>query len=128
MPGQQFEYNFDNIGNRTSTKTNERDSDYTANSLNQYTQRTVPGAVDVVGSAATDATVTVNNEAVLRKGEYFYQELAVANNLSAAYSSIDIVGVKTNVGSNGEDAVTEETGHLFVSRTPEPLRTTPTAI
>ena len=121
VPGQQFEYNFDNIGNRTSTKTNERDSDYTANSLNQYTQRTVPGAVDVLGSAATDATVTVNNESVVRKGEYFYKELAIANTVSAAYPSLDIVGVKTNVGPNGEDAVTEETGHLFVPRTPEPF-------
>src|SRR5262249_38762479 len=51
--GEQTEFNFDNIGNRKYARNggnqlgNLRESTYTANSLNQYTQRTVPGAVDV---------------------------------------------------------------------------------
>ena len=43
VPGQQFEYAFDDIGNRTSTKAggdqngaNLRSANYTANNLNQY--------------------------------------------------------------------------------------------
>ena len=50
VAGQQFEYGFDDIGNRQSAAHggNASGSDlrvetYTANALNQYTQRTVPG-------------------------------------------------------------------------------------
>jgi hypothetical protein len=50
VAGQQFEYGFDDIGNRTQTKAGGDDSGaglrpaaYTANNLNQYTSRTVPG-------------------------------------------------------------------------------------
>ncbi|MDB6094340.1 MAG: hypothetical protein JWM32_1902, partial [Verrucomicrobia bacterium] len=48
---------------------------YTANSLNQYSQRTVPGIFDVAGAAATSATVTVNGSGtdVTRHGEYFFK-------------------------------------------------------
>ena len=35
--------------------------------LNQYTQRTVPGYVDVLGSASTGATVTVNYQSATRQ-------------------------------------------------------------
>src|SRR5207247_1279642 len=58
VPGQQFEYGFDDIGNRTQTKaggdqngTGLRSATYSANSLNQYSSRTVPNAFDVVGIA-----------------------------------------------------------------------------
>jgi len=50
VAGQQFEYAFDDIGNRTSTKeggdstgADLRSATYGANALNQYTNRTVPG-------------------------------------------------------------------------------------
>ncbi len=50
VPGQQFEYGFDDIGNRLSTKAggdqnggNLRSATYTPNLLNQYSSRTVPG-------------------------------------------------------------------------------------
>src|SRR5213594_4562100 len=62
VPGQQFEYGFDDIGNRTSTKVGGdetgaglRSASYTANNLNQYSSRDVPGAFDVLGvSLASD--------------------------------------------------------------------------
>ena len=54
VPGQQFEYGFDDIGNRTSTKAGGnavgsalRSASYSANTLNQYTSRDVPNAFDV---------------------------------------------------------------------------------
>ena len=50
VAGQQFTYNFDDIGNRKSTAAggdgsglNLRTANYTANNLNQYTSRDVPG-------------------------------------------------------------------------------------
>lgn len=48
MAGQQFGYDFDDIGNRESTLVNARTGECTSN-VNQYTQRTVPGAVDMAG-------------------------------------------------------------------------------
>src|SRR5271157_3982103 len=66
--GEQFTYAFDDIGNRTQTQAggdehgwNLRTASYSANDLNQYTSRTVPGAVDVIGVATNTATVTVND-------------------------------------------------------------------
>ncbi|MEI6211847.1 MAG: hypothetical protein WCR06_09505 [bacterium] len=57
-PDRAFEYAFDPIGNRiTSTVRNPaneaRTATYTANALNQYTQRTVPGYAVLAGTAAT---------------------------------------------------------------------------
>ena len=45
-----------------------RDADYSANLLNQYTNRVVPGAIDVFGSANSGATVTVNGASTHRFG------------------------------------------------------------
>src|SRR5437016_4027562 len=67
VPGQQFEYGFDDIGNRGSTKAGGdqsgaglRPATYSANTLNQYTSRTVPNAFDVIGIANVSSSVTVN--------------------------------------------------------------------
>ena len=86
VAGQQFEYGFDDIGNRTSTAaggdgsgTGLRAASYTPNRLNQYTSRTVPGAVDILGVANPTAAVTVNGVSADRKGEYFRRELGVTN-------------------------------------------------
>src|SRR2546428_2541493 len=79
VAGQQFEYGFDDIGNRTSSKAggdqggaNLRSATYTPNAVNQITQRTVPGAVDIVGAATATATnVNVNDVMAYRRGEYY---------------------------------------------------------
>src|SRR6266853_1779499 len=81
VPGQQFEYGFDDIGNRTSTKAGGdqsgaglRPASYSANSLNQYSNRTVPGAFDVLGIASASSSVTVNSSAAdYRRREYFQE-------------------------------------------------------
>jgi len=73
------EYGFDDIGNRTSTKaggdavgTGLRMAVYSANSLNQITQRDVPGTADVIGAASVAATnVNVNDQMAYRRGEYY---------------------------------------------------------
>jgi RHS repeat-associated protein len=123
--GAQTEYNFDNIGNRNYAKKGGnhlgslRQSNYTTNSLNQHAQRSAPGALDITGTANVAATVTVNNEAAVRRSDYFYKELAVDNNTAPAYPLINVVGARNNFGAGGEDAVTEKGGRVFLARTPE---------
>ena len=75
VAGQQFGYAFDDIGNRTQTKaggddtgTGLRLANYSANNLNQYTSRDVPGAVDVMGIGFATNSVTVNGQTPYRKG------------------------------------------------------------
>src|SRR5438270_2798215 len=70
VAGQQFEYGFDDIGNRNSAKAggdetgaNLRSATYSANTLNQCTSRTVPNAFDVLGLELATNSVTVNSAA-----------------------------------------------------------------
>ncbi len=67
VAGQQFEYSFDDIGDRASTRSGGdqyngsylRSANYGNNSLNQITSRDVPGYLDIFGSAKTNATVSL---------------------------------------------------------------------
>jgi hypothetical protein len=60
VAGQQFDYTFDTIGNRKNTGGRASAvSTYSVNRLNQYSQRTVPNQVDVLGIANPTADVTV---------------------------------------------------------------------
>jgi len=100
VAGQQHEYAYDDIGNRQSTKAggNEvgaglRTASYSANNLNQYTQRDVPGAADIIGIAHGNATVTVNDASTYRKGEYYWKELSISNASTAVWQSV------TNIAS-----------------------------
>jgi RHS repeat-associated protein len=126
VAGQQFEYAFDDIGNRKVAASggdqwgsNLRYANYTVNNLNQYAQRTVPGNADVIGTATNTAIVTVNNQATYRKGDYFRVELAFDNQASAIYWGVTNVGVLNN-GTNA-DIVTNITGNLFIPKTAETL-------
>src|SRR6266567_3299580 len=88
VAGQQFEYAFDDIGNRKTTGSGgDHDqyggalhyASYWANSLNQYTSRDVPGYVNVIGSAKTNATVSLWTPdgywaQTSRKADYFRGE------------------------------------------------------
>ena len=89
VAGQQFEYAHDDIGNRTATKAGGdengatlRSASYSADNLNRYSSRQVPGAADSLDLAFSTNTVTVtstdaqnNAAAAYRKGEYFRKEL-----------------------------------------------------
>ena len=69
VTGFDEDFSYDPIGNRIAT-TNYTEtgsaivSEYTANSLNQYTSRTTPGYAAVRGEADPNATVTVNENPV----------------------------------------------------------------
>ncbi len=119
VAGQQFGYGFDNIGNRTSTSAggdenglNLRTANYSANTLNQYTSRDVPGYVDIMGNSFATSSVTMNALAAYRKGEYFRKELGVGNNSAALWTNVI-------VAATGQTSVT---GNVFVAKTAETFR------
>jgi len=115
VPGQQFDYGFDDIGNRKQTKAggdqtggNQRVANYSVNTLNQITQRDYPGTNDVVGAALATNAVTVNGQTAWRKGEYFWSTV-VTNNKSAA----QWLGVTVASGGN------TTAGNEYLPETPE---------
>jgi RHS repeat-associated protein len=122
VAGQQFDYAHDDIGNRTETVAGGdseggslRTASYTANNLNQYTSRTVPGAVDVLGIAHGQSSVTVNSTAAYRKGEYFHRAVSVDNVTPAAGAYPSLSSQASRTGYTTETT----TGNVFVPKTPE---------
>ena len=116
VAGQQFEYAFDTIGNRTSTKAggdangaNLRQAGYTPNNLNQITSRDVPGYIDIMGVSFATNTVTVNSNTAYRKVEYFRKELGVNNSSLALWTNII-------VAANGQTSVT---GNVLLAKSPQ---------
>lgn len=116
VAGQQYDYTFDTIGNRTQTRSggdqnggNLRTANYSANTLNQITQRDMFGYVDIKGVSYATNTVTVNGTTAYRKTEYFRDELAVSNSSSALWTNI----ITTASGQ------TSLTGNVYVAQTPE---------
>ena len=115
VAGQQFDYTFDNIGNRNQTLSggdqngaNQRSSSYTANNLNQYTQRTVPNYVDVIGVAIATNSVTVNGVNPYRKAEYFRAELSVTNQTSPVWQNVQ-VNMNGSSAANGNLLIASQT-------------------
>ena len=124
--GQQFEYGYDNVGNRAYARSGGdplggglRQSDFLTNGLNQSTQRTVPGAYDVNGTADSAATVTVNSGATTRKGAYFNRTQSVNNSAAPVFDPTDVLGVKGGGGPNGEDAVAQQSGGVYLPKSVE---------
>src|SRR5271154_5762958 len=105
--GQQFDYTFDTIGNRTRTQAggdqngaNLRVANYTNNSLNQITGRGVPGDVDVMGIGIATNPVTVNGLTAYRKTEYFRQQVPVNNSSSALWTNITVANSGSSASGN----------------------------
>ena len=115
------------IGNRTQTQAggdgagaNLRVANYTANKLNQYVSRDVPGYAAVVGTANANATVTVNLQRAYRYGSYFWDELAATNTTGALYVALTNLAVLNN-GTNA-DIVTTNVGNVYLAQTPETFK------
>lgn len=131
IPGMAFGYSYDDIGNRKTSTTGvpAHESAYTANLLNQYTQRTVPNYFDLLGSANPAATVTVTSpadsaspaaiHAAERLGAWWHAAVPVSNSAAAVRQSLKVTGVLKGQGADGKDIVSEQTGNLFVPQTPE---------
>ena len=75
IPGYDFNYTFDEIGNRISSKAPESSSGTSTyapvNELNQYQTRSIPRRVDVMGTANPTATITTNIKGSFRIFRYF---------------------------------------------------------
>jgi len=124
VAGQQFDYAFDDIGNRQTTTRDGRQATYSPNNLNQYTSRTVPGFVNVLGTATNTATVSLWSQDNLalyppttRKGDYFRGEMLFNNNTGALWLTITNVAVLSN--DTGADIVTNIAGNLLLAKNPE---------
>lgn len=120
VAGQQFAYAYDGIGNRTAATVNGRESIHTSNTLNQYTQRTVPGALDVRGGALASAHVLVNGVPATRQGDYFHRAVPVDNADAPQHPQIKVRAFGPGIGPGGADLKTgETTGRAYLPQTPE---------
>jgi len=109
IAGQNLTYAFDDIGNRKETGGRvSAVSTYQPNELNQHTQRTVAGAIDVFGLADPEITVQVNGGTASRYGSYFHRAVSVDNSASAQYPTLTI-----QAGNNAASR------HAFVPKNPE---------
>ena len=127
VAGEQFEYTFDDIGNRKQSRYGGdangsflRRYNYSANLLNQYTSRSAAlGATrfaNILGEATNTATVTVNDQATYRRGDFFRLELAVTNT-SPVWLGVTNIAVLNQGTTN--DLIATNLGSVFVPPTPE---------
>jgi len=105
VAGQQLDYTFNTIGNRKTAAsggdefgTSLKKSDYFANSLNQYANRSVPRFVNVIGTANASATVSLWGDngsfsPPSGKGDFFHGELAANNSTGVVWLTITNVPV-----------------------------------
>lgn len=112
IPGFQFAYDYDSIGNRKDATTNGRAATYSANLLNQYTSRDVPRALDVAGTANPNAAVTVNGQPATFTGNHWHVQLDFSGNNAAQWTPVSIQGLL-------EDAQAVQSGNLFLAAHPE---------
>lgn len=126
VSGQQYGYAYDNIGNRQTASfggdtngANLRTVTYTNNSLNQYVGISTPGYEHIIGAALATNSVTVNNGAADRHGEYFHREITVANGSGPMWQNVtNISGTFTNRGglicpANSQTLTYDEDGNLI---------------
>lgn len=114
VPGWSHAYTFDEIGNRKTATINGRLSTYAPNALNQFDERTVPRAFDVIGKANAAATVTVDGNATSRLDEYFHKEVTTTDtgkiHIPYSVAATDSSGTTTRDGGKFLAATAEEFG------------------
>ena len=122
VPGHQFQYAYDGIGNRVSAEVGgdangqDRQSlSYTANSLNQYTGYTSPQASWITGEAAAAAQVFVNGSWTWRHGKFFGQKVQLGNAAGPVAKEV-VVQSKLLPGSGNADMTVDvKDGNLLIS-------------
>jgi len=122
IPGHSYGFTFDDIGNRENATLNGRSADYTANLLNQYTERDIPRVLDVRGTANAGATVTVDGQSTTRTGEHFYRELdfsGEANPDDARSVEYLVTGTLPDGGYNNSPRIADAEGDAFLKTNPE---------
>lgn len=98
MPGRNFGYSFDPIGNRTGEVIDQQSHGYQTNELNQYTQRATPSWTPVTGQAnrSGGAQIEVNGQrlpSTAWQHWHFYQAEAKQNPGQAYLQEITITGI-----------------------------------
>ena len=119
LPGHDFRFAYDTIGNRLTSAEQGHESAYLPNALNQYSQRSVPSVIPVFGTAAEDAYVTADFLPTVRSGEWFYGELPTNNATAPVWKEFEVVAVRNDAGPNGEDAVASVSRSAFVAKATE---------
>jgi RHS repeat-associated protein len=107
IPGQQFEYGFDDIGNRTLAKMGGnttggglRTTTYTSNALNQYTERNNNRSSDIMGYAPANNSVLVKGSPADYRWNRFYQELIPR---TSGGSVLELIDIEWNAQSAGPE-------------------------
>ena len=120
VAGFNEDFAYDPIGNRISATDYDetgaaRTSTYTANALNQYTARTVPGWVSVRGLVDADATVAVNGNPAyaLASGDlaYFFGSDDFDNSATGGFAELE---VSATISDGINDLVSVATNRVFV--------------
>jgi RHS repeat-associated protein len=135
VAGQQFEYNFDDIGNRTSTgwggdgtpAANLHYQGYAANNLNQYTSRGNPPFYQITGNASSAANISAwsdwgGNATLYRQGNYFMAEWYFDTSwlVLPVWTTINVEAAIPGGGPSGADlAAIGPTTHAYIPPTSE---------
>ena len=111
--GGNFKYLMDGIGNRLTVEQSRKSGDpgrlfsYTPDSLNQLATKTHPDFFDVLGTADTSASVTVNGQSADRQGRNFRKEIGVDNSVGPKW--VDAEVTDGTLVTDGHRAVPEAT-------------------
>ena len=119
--GLQYGAEFDSIGNTLEggpLSGGVPEHSFTPNDLNVHVSRAWSNKVELLGRAATNATVTVNDEPTDRVGEWFRAIITVDNLAEAVETNVVITAVWFDaVASN--DVVATSTGSVLVAEAGE---------
>lgn len=130
VAGQQFQYNFDDIGNRTTTGwggdsagQNLHQETYSANNRNQYTSRSFPLNAEVSGYAGGGANVVGASDwtgpaTAYRQGNYFMLDWDFSSMSSwlPVWTTLSIAGAIP--GNPDIESIAPNT-HAYVKPSPE---------
>jgi RHS repeat-associated protein len=121
IPGFQFGYDFDDIGNRDSISLEGVLYDWDANALNQVSERAVPAVAVVSGTANPQAAIFVNGLAADRHDYYWSVAVTVDNTTASVAEPLTVESLLAPNGPEGEVLVGDpiNAGILFVPQTPE---------
>ncbi|MEM0967685.1 MAG: RHS repeat-associated core domain-containing protein [Verrucomicrobiota bacterium] len=119
IPGHDFSYTYDDIGNRDDLTINGETLIYGANALNQITSLPIASDHMILGNADPDAVVFVNGEASQRNGDLWSRVVSVDNSTNAVSLDVTIESLLADDGPTGEVLIDSmDAGTLFVPQTP----------
>ena len=121
IPGFQFGYDFDDIGNRDSITLEGVLYDWDANALNQVSERVVSAVAVVNGTANPQAAIFVNGLAADRHDDYWSAAVTVDNTTASVAEPLTVESLLAPNGPEGEVLVGDplDAGTLFVPQSPE---------